>query len=48
MKEHKVLLAILVLILLRSTYCITNARAEDWQGWPFAGRADKQEVIPAV
>ena len=48
MKEHKVLLAILVLILILSTYWITNARAEDWQGWPFAGRADKQEVMPAV
>jgi hypothetical protein len=48
MKEHKILLAILVLILILSTYRITNARAEDWQGWPFAGRADKQEVMPAV
>ena len=48
MKEHKVLLAILVLILILSTYWITNARAEDWQGSPFAGRADKQEVMPAV
>ena len=32
MKEHKILLAILVLILILSTYWITNARAEDWQG----------------
>ena len=48
MKEHKVLLAILVLILILSTYWMRNARAEDWQGSPFAGWVDKQEVMPAA
>jgi hypothetical protein len=43
MKEHKVLLA-----FIRSTYWMRNALEEDWQGSPFAGWADKQEVMPAA
>ena len=43
MKEHKVLLAFIL-----STYWMRNALEEDWQGSPFAGWADKQEVVPAA
>jgi hypothetical protein len=43
MKEHEVLLAFIL-----STYWMRNALEEDWQGSPFAGWADKQEVLPAA
>jgi hypothetical protein len=43
MKEHEVLLAFIL-----STYWMRDALEEDWQGSLFAGRADKQEVMPAA
>jgi hypothetical protein len=43
MKEHEVLLAFIL-----STYWMRNALEEDWQGSPFAGWADKQEVLPTA